>query len=453
MEYANGGELFDYIVANTRIKENEACRFFQQIIAGIEYIHKLNVVHRDLKPENLLLDHNKNIKIVDFGLSNTYKPGELLKTACGSPCYAAPEMIQGKKYVGSRVDIWSSGVILFAMICGYLPFEDPNTGQLYKKIIAGEYQCPKFISTEAKDFLKCILNTDPDKRFTIEQIRQHPWYNQVKQDTSPGILVGYDYINVDTNILKKLEEYKIDTQYAQKCIEANKHNHITTAYYLLLKKHLQNGGTSIADYSYLSEGDLTHIIPQPPNKLSQSFNQTIANAPHPPLFKLKNEQLITPLNPRHRRLVNTTVSYRAGSTGGSASREIDSLKLENTISMTQNYHIRGISHQINAHKFSPKVGPHSVSPHSKNANPRQKHLKYRLTGREIVATVATPRPPSRTTPKIPSSKGRVKTPGLNDSIDFEANKTLNNTFRLSPRAPTTADGSHGHRGRTSREKA
>lgn len=105
MEYANGGELFDYIVASTRIKEKEACRFFQQIIAGVEYIHKLNVVHRDLKPENLLLDHNKNIKIVDFGLSNTYKPGELLKTACGSPCYAAPEMIAGKKYMGSRVDI------------------------------------------------------------------------------------------------------------------------------------------------------------------------------------------------------------------------------------------------------------------------------------------------------------------------------------------------------------
>lgn len=105
MEYASGGELFDYIVEHTRVPEIEACKFFQQIISGIEYIHKLGVVHRDLKPENLLLDQNKNIKIVDFGLSNTYKNSELLKTACGSPCYAAPEMIAGKQYVGSRVDL------------------------------------------------------------------------------------------------------------------------------------------------------------------------------------------------------------------------------------------------------------------------------------------------------------------------------------------------------------
>ena len=105
MEYASGGELFDYIVAKSKLDDIEACTFFQQIISGVEYIHKLGVVHRDLKPENLLLDSKKNIKIVDFGLSNTYKPGELLQTACGSPCYAAPEMIAGNKYVGSRVDL------------------------------------------------------------------------------------------------------------------------------------------------------------------------------------------------------------------------------------------------------------------------------------------------------------------------------------------------------------
>jgi 5'-AMP-activated protein kinase catalytic alpha subunit len=92
-------------------------------------------IDRDLKPENLLLDHSNNVKIVDFGLSNTYKDGETLKTACGSPCYAAPEMIAGKRYNGLEVDIWSSGVVLFAMVCGYLPFEDPNTAKLYKKIL------------------------------------------------------------------------------------------------------------------------------------------------------------------------------------------------------------------------------------------------------------------------------------------------------------------------------
>ena len=125
-------------------------------------------MHRDLKPENLLIDFDKGIKIVDFGLSNTYKNGELLKTACGSPCYAAPEMIAGKKYHGTNVDIWSCGVILFALICGYLPFEDPNTSNLYKKILSADFTTPNYVSDEANDLLRRILNTDPQKRLTIK---------------------------------------------------------------------------------------------------------------------------------------------------------------------------------------------------------------------------------------------------------------------------------------------
>lgn len=146
MEYVEKGELFDYIVEKGRIEEPEACVFFKQMISGVAYLHQLNIVHRDLKPENLLIDWKSSLKIVDFGLSNTYKPGELLKTACGSPCYAAPEMIASKKYNGLEVDIWSCGVILFAMVCGYLPFEDSNTSQLYKKILSGEYVLPAFVS-------------------------------------------------------------------------------------------------------------------------------------------------------------------------------------------------------------------------------------------------------------------------------------------------------------------
>ena len=138
-EYASKGEIFDHIVKNKRLNDFEAAMFLQQILSGIEYVHKLNIVHRDLKPENLLLDSHMRIKIVDFGLSNTYRTGEYLKTACGSPCYAAPEMIAGKKYKGLNVDIWSCGVIMFAMLCGYLPFEDKNTKKLYQKIIAGKY--------------------------------------------------------------------------------------------------------------------------------------------------------------------------------------------------------------------------------------------------------------------------------------------------------------------------
>jgi 5'-AMP-activated protein kinase catalytic alpha subunit len=153
-----------------------------------------------LKPENLLLDYDNNIKLVDFGLSNTYKHGETLKTACGSPCYAAPEMIEGKRYFGTNVDIWSSGVILFAMICGFLPFEDPNTSQLYKKILNADYKIPKFVSKDAADILKNILNTDAEKRFTIEQIRAHPWYQQFPETQYSGIIVGQDQIPVDDKL-------------------------------------------------------------------------------------------------------------------------------------------------------------------------------------------------------------------------------------------------------------
>lgn len=137
---------------------------------------------RDLKPENLLLDANKNIKIVDFSLSNIYQPGDLLKTACGSPCYAAPEMIAGKNYVPLKVDVWSAGITLFALVCGYLPFEDPSTAELYKKILIGDFEIPKFVSPAASDLIKKMLNVDPETRVNFEDIFEHPWFQQLPLD-------------------------------------------------------------------------------------------------------------------------------------------------------------------------------------------------------------------------------------------------------------------------------
>ncbi|CAD8138137.1 unnamed protein product [Paramecium octaurelia] len=249
MEYVNGGELFEYIVQNQRIKDVEAIRFYSQLISGIEYLHKLHVVHRDLKPENLILDGRGKLKIIDFGLSNFYKTDDLLKTACGSPCYAAPEMIAGKRYQGLQVDIWSSGIILFAMLAGYLPFEDPNTNQLYKKIIAGDIKFPKFITNEAKDLVKNILNTDPSKRYTIQEIRKHSWFNFQNQKIPTGLVIGFHKIPIDPEIIKQLVNFGISIEYAEKCIETNRHNHVTTTYYLLLKRYLIAGNKSIADIS------------------------------------------------------------------------------------------------------------------------------------------------------------------------------------------------------------
>lgn len=196
MEYASGKELFDYIVLKKRLQETEACKFFQQIIAGIEYLHKLGIVHRDLKPENLLLDYKKDLKIADFGLSNVYEKGDLLKTACGSPCYAAPEMLVGQNYHAIGVDIWSSGIILFAMICGYLPFEDKNNDILYKKITDGKFTIPSYVSEPCKDLLKKILTTDPSKRISINQIKNHPWYKLNNAKISDGLFINYHVIPV-----------------------------------------------------------------------------------------------------------------------------------------------------------------------------------------------------------------------------------------------------------------
>ncbi|KAJ2958630.1 hypothetical protein NQZ79_g5815 [Umbelopsis isabellina] len=133
IEYA-GGELFNYIVEKGKMGEDDARRFFQQIICAVEYCHRHKIVHRDLKPENLLLDDNNNVKIADFGLSNIMTDGDFLKTSCGSPNYAAPEVISGKLYAGPEVDVWSCGVILYVMLCGRLPFDDEYIPTLFKKI-------------------------------------------------------------------------------------------------------------------------------------------------------------------------------------------------------------------------------------------------------------------------------------------------------------------------------
>ena len=180
MEYCELGELFNYIVDKKRLSENESSFFYYQIIQGLEYIHSLGIVHRDLKPENLLLSKEHLLKIIDFGLSNYFTKGqkELLSTPCGSPCYASPEMVAGKKYDGMKIDVWSTGIILFAMLCGYLPFEDKNNDVLFDKILECKVEFPEYISDEPKDLINKILVVDPEKRITIEQIKNHSYYKR-----------------------------------------------------------------------------------------------------------------------------------------------------------------------------------------------------------------------------------------------------------------------------------
>ncbi|KAI8851184.1 kinase-like domain-containing protein [Chytridium lagenaria] len=178
MEYAAGGELFDYIVAHKRVKENEAREFFRMVLSAVDYCHKNAVIHRDLKPENLLLDDRKSIKIIDFGFGNNFTMDGLLDTFCGSPFYAAPEMILGKKYEGPEVDMWSLGVILFALLCGHLPFDDEDMKELYKKIASGTYTCPDYLLPNARHLISRLITVDPKKRATLHEVLLHPWVNE-----------------------------------------------------------------------------------------------------------------------------------------------------------------------------------------------------------------------------------------------------------------------------------
>ena len=181
LEYA-GGELFDYLVKHGKMAEGKARRFFQQIVCAVEYCHRHKIVHRDLKPENLLLDSELNVKIADFGLSNIMTDGNFLKTSCGSPNYAAPEVISGKLYAGPEVDVWSCGVILYVLLVGRLPFDDDFIPSLFKKISAGAYNVPSFISQGARHIIHKMLKVNPVQRITIQEIRQDLWFNEDLED-------------------------------------------------------------------------------------------------------------------------------------------------------------------------------------------------------------------------------------------------------------------------------
>lgn len=206
MEYVPQGELFDHIVHKLRLKEEEARRFFQQILSGVEYCHQCMVTHRDLKPENLLLDGNLHVKIADFGLSNEMHDGEFLKTSCGSPNYASPEVVSGKAYVGPEVDVWSCGVVLYALLCGSLPFDDENVPNLFRKIKHGNFTLPGHLSSEAKDLIVQMLVVDPTRRITFAQIRKHSWFmKDLPEYLSQPLRTDLTKLTLSKEVLQEME--------------------------------------------------------------------------------------------------------------------------------------------------------------------------------------------------------------------------------------------------------
>ncbi|XP_047665454.1 MAP/microtubule affinity-regulating kinase 4 isoform X1 [Tachysurus fulvidraco] len=243
MEYASGGEVFDYLVSHGRMKEVEARAKFRQIVSAVHYCHLKNIVHRDLKAENLLLDADSNIKIADFGFSNEFTLGNKLDTFCGSPPYAAPELFQGKKYDGPEVDIWSLGVILYTLVSGSLPFDGQNLKELRERVLRGKYRVPFYMSTDCEEILRRFLVLNPSKRCTLEQVMKDKWMNtgfegdELKPHTEPV----EDYS--DAARIEVMVGMGFTTEDIKDALLNQKYNEVT-ATYLLLGLKTEDGAES-----------------------------------------------------------------------------------------------------------------------------------------------------------------------------------------------------------------
>ncbi|KAJ0976123.1 hypothetical protein J5N97_018088 [Dioscorea zingiberensis] len=276
MEYMDSGDLFCHITVRGRIKDDEARYIFQQIISGVDFCHLNMVAHRDLKPENLLLDSNGTVKLADFGLSNMMVDGHFLKTTCGSPEYAAPEIISNQLYAGPEVDVWSCGVVLYALLCGRLPFEAENLSYLCSKIKSGIYTLPGHLSIEAKDLISRILVVDPVARITIPEIRQHPWFclhlpwflsvhaEEIKERSK--------LINKDT--FEETVGCGFSHNFLMESLQNKLQNEATVTYYLLLDKRLRASSPFIR-YGFNNEKEIETAKRHLRKSTSTNFNNSM----------------------------------------------------------------------------------------------------------------------------------------------------------------------------------
>ncbi|CAG7942867.1 unnamed protein product [Penicillium salamii] len=277
LEYVEGGELFDYVSNHGPLQEEEAVRLFRQIIAALGYCHRFNICHRDLKPENILLDSNHNVKLADFGMAALQPAGHWLNTSCGSPHYAAPEIIYGKKYRGDRADMWSCGIILYALLTGYLPFDGGNLAETLRLVKKGDYMIPANLSDESADLIQRILQKRPEDRISMQNIWMHPLFTKYEklhnamidhyvgpppplsvQDCGPGLSC---YQDIDIDILRNLQTLWHDvkpTELVQRllCIEPTHERMFYNALARFRDEQLENYQGQPLEYS---ASDYHHI--------------------------------------------------------------------------------------------------------------------------------------------------------------------------------------------------
>nr|XP_002743130.3 maternal embryonic leucine zipper kinase isoform X5 [Callithrix jacchus]XP_035108064.2 maternal embryonic leucine zipper kinase isoform X5 [Callithrix jacchus] len=334
LEYCPGGELFDYIISQDHLSEEETRVVFRQIVSAVAYVHSQGYAHRDLKPENLLFDEYHKLKLIDFGLCAKPKGNKdyHLQTCCGSLAYAAPELIQGKSYLGSEADVWSMGILLYVLMCGFLPFDDDNIMALYKKIMRGKYDVPKWLSRSSILLLQQMLQVDPKKRISMKNLLNHPW---IMQDHNYPVewQSKNPFIHLDDDCVTELSvHHRNNRQTMEDLISLWQYDHLTATYLLLLAKKArgkpvrlrlpsfscgQASATPFADIKFtnywmdsngVESKSLTPVLCRASaNKLKNEENV------YTPKSAMKNEEYImfpepkTPVNKnQHKREMRTT---------------------------------------------------------------------------------------------------------------------------------------------------
>lgn len=310
MEYVQGGELFHYVEECRGLDEKETVYIFRQIVAALLYCHRLHIHHRDLKPENILLDReNAQVKLVDFGMAALQPEGKQLTTACGSPHYAAPEVIRSRPYDGAKADVWSCGVILYVMLTGTTPFNydhERNLAVMYQAISQADYYMPPELSYQAKDLLRKIFVTRPDRRISMDEIWEHPLLHKydkefryegelAKKDAWIGPMPKLDEFTVareediDKEIIRNMRTlwHSVPQAVLVKKLLSKEPNQEKYFYAALLKHREENlenytgasDGLSLAasDFQHAKSVDTTEPVPPQTKQVSHSSYSIMGN--------------------------------------------------------------------------------------------------------------------------------------------------------------------------------